>query len=90
MGCVDKGERPQLLFEIGSLKEAEWKRVDKTCEYEVAKEVAPIKIGIIATERYRKLYILCAESKGATFIGSTDTVHNRGPKTIAVQPYYWN
>lgn len=90
VGCVEKRERPQLLFKIGSLKQAEWEKVDKTCEYEVAKAVAPIKIGIIATEQYRKLYILCAESKGATFIGSTDTVKASDPKIIAVQPYYWN
>jgi hypothetical protein len=89
-GCVDKRERPQLLFETGSLKQSEWKQVDKTCEYEVAKAVAPIKIGIIATEQYRKLYVLCAEARGAVFIGSTDKVKTSGPNVVAVQPYFWN
>ena len=90
VGCVAKRERPQLLFDTGSLKQTEWKQVDKTCEYEVAKAVGPIKIGIIATEQYRKLYILCAESHGATFIGSSDTVTKSGPTIVAVQPYHWN
>jgi hypothetical protein len=90
VGCVEKRERPQLLFKVGSMKQTEWAQVDKTCEYEVAKAVAPIKIGIIATEQYRKLYILCAESKGATFMGSTDTMTIPERGVIAVQPYFWN
>jgi hypothetical protein len=90
IGCVEKRERPQLLFKVGSLKQTEWEQADKTCEYEVAKAVAPIKIGIIATEQYRKLYILCAESKGATFIGSIETMKIPDRGVIAVQPYYWN
>ena len=90
VGCVEKRERPQLLFKVGSLKQTEWEQVDKTCEYEVAKAVAPIKIGIIATEQYRKLYILCAESKGAIFMGSTETMTSPDRGVIAVQPYFWN
>jgi hypothetical protein len=90
LGCVEKRDRPQLLFRIGSLNQTEWVKVDKTCEYEAAKAVAPIKIGIIATEQYRKLYIFCAESKGAIFMGSTETMTSPDRGVIAVHPYFWN
>jgi hypothetical protein len=90
VGCVEKRARPQLLFKVGSLKQTEWVQVDKTCEYEAAKAVAPIKIGIIATEQYRKPYILCAEARGAIFTGSTDTMKIPDYRVIAVQPYYWD
>jgi hypothetical protein len=89
-GCVEKRERPRLVFDTGTLKKAQWSQVDKTCEYEAAKAIVPIKIGIIATEQYRKLYVLCAESKGAEFIGSTDKVTTSGPTIVEVQPYYYN
>ena len=76
-GCIDRRDWPQLLFETGSLTQAERLQVDKTCEYEVAKAVAPIKIGIIATEQYRKLYILCVEARGIKFLGTEDEIKRR-------------
>lgn len=89
-GCVDKQERPRLVFDIGAIKQAHWSQIDKACEYEAAKAVIPIKIGIIATEQYRKLYVLCAESKGAEFVGSTDQVRASAPNLVEVRPYHYN
>jgi hypothetical protein len=89
-GCVEKKERPRLLFDTGTLKQSQWTQIDKTCEYEAAKAIIPIEIGIIATEEYRKVYTLCAESKGAQFIGRTDKVRTSGPTIVEVVPHHYN
>jgi hypothetical protein len=90
VGCVETAPRPALLFHTGKLKTAQWSQIDKVCEYEAAKAVTPIKHGLIATEQYRKLYILCAESKGAEFIGTNDKQRVSDPGVVEVVPYYYN
>jgi hypothetical protein len=72
------------------LKQSQWAQIDKTCEYEAAKAVIPTRIGIVATEQYRDLYILCVESKGAEFIGSTDKVKRSGPAIVEIAPHHYN
>jgi hypothetical protein len=89
-GCVESRPRPTLLFQTGHLKASQWSQIDKVCEYEAAKAVIPIKHGLIATEQYRKLYILCAESKGAEFIGTNDEHKVSGTGVVEVVPYHYN
>jgi hypothetical protein len=89
-GCVETAPRPTLLFHTGQLKAAQWSQIDKVCEYEAAKAVIPIKHGLIATEQYRKLYILCAESKGAEFIGTNDKQKVSDTGVVEVVPYHYN
>ncbi|KAB0264800.1 hypothetical protein FEZ63_21530 [Microvirga brassicacearum] len=70
--CVHKARKPDLVFDSGKLSEQEWELADKTCEFEAAKAVIPIKIAEIAGEQFRRIYILCVESKGVKYLGTED------------------
>jgi hypothetical protein len=72
--CVHKARKPDLVFDSGKLSEQEWELADKTCEFEAAKAVVAIKISEIRGEEYRKIYILCVESKGIKYLGTEGRV----------------
>jgi hypothetical protein len=73
-GCVAKAKKPDLLFDTGSLTDAQWTQVNKECQFEAEKVVAPIRPSPTAGEQFREIYILCVETKGVKFLGTSDKV----------------
>ncbi|GEO17514.1 hypothetical protein MAE02_52100 [Microvirga aerophila] len=73
-GCVAESKKPDLLFDSGSMTDAQWLKARKECLFEAEKAVTPIRPSPVAGERFRKIYILCVESKGIKFLGTSDEV----------------
>ena len=70
--CVQTARKPDMVFDSGKLSEQQWELVDKACQFEAEKAVAPLRIRGGAGEDFRKIYILCLESKGVKFLGTAD------------------
>jgi hypothetical protein len=75
--CNVPSKKPDLVFDAGSLTHKQWEQADKECKFEAAKAVAPLKYGDITGDTYRRIYILCVETKGIKFLGAEDQVDRR-------------
>lgn len=76
-GCVAKAKKPDLLFDTGTLTDAQWTQVNKECQFEAEKVIAPIRpFTPTAGEQFREIYILCVETKGVKFLGTSDKVRS--------------
>jgi len=70
--CNAPSKKPDLIFDAGSLTHEQWEQADKECKFEAAKAVAPMKYGDVTGDTFRRIYILCAETKGIKFLGTED------------------
>ncbi|WP_162419815.1 hypothetical protein [Microvirga brassicacearum] len=57
-----------MVFDLGRLSQNEWQQIDKECDFEAEKAVISVKIGEIKAEERQRIFILCAEAKGARFV----------------------
>jgi len=70
-------KKPDLIFDAGSLTHKQWEQADKECKFEAAKSVAPLNYGDVTGATYRRIYILCVETKGIKFLGAEDQINRR-------------
>ncbi|WP_262027650.1 hypothetical protein [Microvirga sp. Mcv34] len=75
--CNTASKKPDLIFDAGVLTHKQWGQADKECKFEAAKAVVPLKYGDVTGENYRRIYILCAESKGIKFLGTEGELRRR-------------
>ena len=75
--CNTSHQKPDLVFDAGSLSEKQWEQANKECQFEAAKATASIRPGDASGDKFRKIYILCVETKGITFLGTEDKLAGR-------------
>jgi hypothetical protein len=77
--CNASPQKPDLVFDAGSLSDKQREQANRECQFEAAKATASIRLGDPSGDRFRKIYILCVETKGITFLGTEDKLIR--PKT---------
>jgi hypothetical protein len=75
--CNTSPQKPDLVFDAGSLSDKQWEQANKECQFEAAKATASIRPGDASGDKFRKIYILCVETKGITFLGTEDKLARR-------------
>lgn len=63
---------PNDVFEIRSMSDSQWQRVQLECDDEASKAVAAQKPGPVRHYDWRAIFLKCLELKGAKFIGTAD------------------
>jgi hypothetical protein len=59
----------RTVFKTPGLSSTEWSRAEKECAYEAEKATASANPKTAVSYTWRQIYIICAELKGATFVG---------------------
>ena len=70
--CNTSPQKPDLVFDAGSLSDKQWEQANKECQFEAAKATASSRSGDPSGDKFRKIYILYVETKGITFLGTED------------------
>ncbi|NIX76901.1 hypothetical protein [Microvirga terricola] len=66
------------------MSDAQWSRIDNECTYEAEKATASAGPRTPIADTWRRLYVMCAELKGAKFVGRV-TMPNEKWRTISMQ-----
>lgn len=67
-GCVSTPPT-WSYFKTPGLSSNQWSRIQKECVYEAEKATASADPKTAVSYTWRQIYIMCAELKGATFVG---------------------
>lgn len=59
----------RTVFKTPGLSSTEWSRIQKECAYDAEKATASANPNTAVSYTWRQVYIMCAELKGATFVG---------------------
>ncbi|AWM87758.1 hypothetical protein C4E04_14130 [Microvirga sp. 17 mud 1-3] len=70
-GC-NSAPRPDLVFNRNGLSKEDMSRANAECNLEAEKAAMRARNSVTAGENWRKIYLLCMESKGARYLGTTD------------------
>jgi hypothetical protein len=67
-GCLSRPPT-RTVFKTPGLGSTEWSRAERECAYEAEKATASADPKTAVSYTWRQIYIMCAELKGATFVG---------------------
>ncbi len=73
--CNTSPQEPDLVFDAGSLSDKQWEQANKECRFEAAKATASSRSGDPGGDKFQKIFILCVETKGITFLGTEDKLN---------------
>jgi len=66
--CVSASST-RSVFKTPGISPAQWSRIDDECSYEAEKATASADSKTAVSYTWNKLYVMCAELKGATYVG---------------------
>jgi hypothetical protein len=66
--------QPDFVFNRQELSRPQFVQAEAECNLEAEKAAMQATNSVTAGENWRKIYVLCMESKGARYVGMTDQV----------------
>ncbi|WP_425486927.1 hypothetical protein [Microvirga thermotolerans] len=69
-GC-NTAPRPDLVFNRNGLSAQDMSRANAECNLEAEKAAMQARNSVTAGETWRKIFVLCMESKGARYVGTS-------------------
>lgn len=72
------------VFKTPGISPAQWSRIDDECSYEAEKATASADSKTAVSYTWNKLYVMCAELKGATYVGRVSMPEDRWQQVKAL------